>query len=441
MTLLNSQPLDRPFDLGKDALPPAAVWVIVSIAAFVTAALVWASLAPLEELSRAEGRIIPSGRTQIVQSAEAGVVTEILVRTGQQVEQGALLVRLDDTSTTSSAGEVQSRVMALEAQTTRLRIEYGGGANAPFVCPASLQTSAPELCENEAQLLASRAQSLIQNKGVLQERVEQRQRELAEAQANAQRIAQTLELSQQNHDLMAPLADQGLVARSTFISAQRELSELSGQRAANAELVARLQSALHESDLQLEQAETMFRQEALAELTSKLAELASLREQLRGATDRVSRTDIRAPVSGIVNSLEVNTIGAVVQPGSRILDIVPATDTLLVEARLNPADVAFIIPGQDANIKLTAYDFSIFGGLKGVVQNVSADSIVDPDTRETYYSVLIAVDQPGLAYRGETLPILPGMVTNVEIITGQKTVLQYLLKPITKAREEALRER
>ena len=155
----------------------------------------------------------------------------------------------------------------------------------------------------------------------------------------------------------------------------------------------------------------------------------------------MARTDIRSPVDGIVNSLDVNTIGAVVQAGSRLLDIVPVSDTLLVEARLKPSDVAFVLPGQEALIKLTAYDFSIFGGLTGKVENVSADSIVDPDTRETYYVVLVRADESALSYHDQELPVLPGMVTSVDILTGQKTVLQYLLKPINKARDEAFRER
>jgi len=300
---------------------------------------------------------------------------------------------------------------------------------------------AQEICDNEEDLLEVRAQSLEQGKEVLLQRVEQRRRELSEAIANQARIAEALVLAQSNHDIMAPLAEQGLVAQTNFNAVQRELSDLMGQRAAIDEAIARTRAALAEAELQVNQANLQFRQEALAEMTGRLAELASAREQLRGASDRVARTDIRSPVDGIVNSLEINTIGAVVQPGTRILDIVPVSATLLVEARLSPTDVAFVVPGQKANIKLTAYDFSIYGGLEGEVQNVSADSIVDPDTRETYYSVLIGTEQSGLAYRDQVLPILPGMVTSVEIITGRKTVLQYLLKPINKARDEALRER
>jgi adhesin transport system membrane fusion protein len=179
----------------------------------------------------------------------------------------------------------------------------------------------------------------------------------------------------------------------------------------------------------------------LAELTLRGAELASALEQLRGASDRVARTDVRSPVDGIVNSIDVSTIGAVVAAGARLLDIVPLSETLLVEARLKPSDVAFVVPGQEARIKLTAYDFSIYGGISGTVQNVSADSIVDPETRETYYVVLIEAGRNVLTHRGQELPVLPGMVTSVDILTGSKTILQYLLKPINKAREEALSER
>jgi membrane fusion protein, adhesin transport system len=442
MSLVNSRERALPsFGTTTDVPPRSSVLIIAFIAVFMLLAIVWASFAEVDELSRAEGRVIPSGKTQVVQSAEAGVVAEILVRPGQQVKRGQQLIRLDDTSITSSAGEVEARVRALDVQVVRLRLEYTGSPVTDFVCPESIAAFAPEICENEINLVAARAFSLEQNKDVLRQRVEQRRRELSEAEANRTRIEEGLVLARQSHDLMAPLAEQGLVARTTFIAAQRELSDLEGQREANVELMARLQAGLEEAQLQVAQAETLFRQEALAEMTVKLAELSSLRQQLRGAADRVERTDIRSPVDGIINSLEVNTIGAVVQPGTRILDIVPATDTLVVEARLNPADVAFVLPGQEANIKLTAYDFSIFGGLTGVAQNVSADSILDPDTRETYYSVLISTDGQGLEYRGEFLPIMPGMVTSVEIITGKKTILQYLLKPINKARTEALSER
>jgi membrane fusion protein, adhesin transport system len=427
------------YTLAEDRPPRAWAMVVVAVCTFLFLALAWASWAEVDEISRADGRVIPSGKTQVIQSAEPGVIVDILVRAGEQVKKDQQLIRLDDTTTSSSAGEVQARVQALQAQVARLRAEYEGAASYP--CPQAIEAAAPDICSNEANLMTVRAAALEQGKQVLLQRVEQRRRELAEAVANEERLRQSLALAQANLDLLQPLAEKGLVAQTEFIGARREVSDLSGELRVTDESKARLQAALAEAELQVQQADLQFRQDALAELTLRLAELASADEQLRGASDRVARTDIRSPVDGIVNSLDVNTIGAVVQAGSRLLDIVPVSDTLLVEARLKPSDVAFVLPGQEAMIKLTAYDFSIFGGLRGEVENVSADSIVDPETRETYYVVIVRADASALSYRDQELPVLPGMVTNVEILTGKKTVLQYLLKPINKARDEAFRER
>jgi adhesin transport system membrane fusion protein len=429
------------FALENDRPPLGWLVVVVAIAIFLTLAVIWASLAEVDELSRAPGRVIPSGKTQVIQSAEPGVVTEILVRAGEQVKRGQQLIRLDDTTTSSSAGEVEARVRALRAQVARLEVEYEGGGAPVFLCPAEVEEAAPQVCQNEANLMQVRAQALAQGKEVLLQRVEQRRRELAENASNQERLARSGELAQENLALLEPLAEKGLIAQTELIAAQREVNELTGQIAAAEEAAARLRAALSEAELQVQQADLQFRQDALSEMTLRLAELASAEEVLRGAADRVSRTDIRSPVDGIVNNLDINTIGAVVAAGTRLLDVVPVSDVLLVEARLKPSDVAFVVPGQKANIKLTAYDFSVFGGLTGVVQNVSADSIVDPQTQETYYLVLVKADTATLKYRDEELPILPGMVTDVEILTGKKTVLQYLLKPINKARDEAFRER
>lgn len=423
--------------------PPPRSWlyVVVIISIFAVVALVWASWAEVDEISRAEGRVIPSGKTQVVQAAEAGVVTDILVRAGERVHQGQQLIQLDDTTTSSSAGEVQARFLALLAQTTRLRAESQGLGTDSFICPADITVSAPEVCDSEIALMTSRAASLAQGTEVLEQRVEQRQRELGETTANEARLNDNLRIARERLTLMEPLAEKGLVAQTTFLDAQREVGDLSGQVAAVTESVARIEAALKEAQLQVDQAVLQFRQDALAELTLGLAELASTQQQLRGAEDRVRRTDIRSPVDGVVNAVEVNTIGGVVAAGEKLLDIVPVSDVLLVEARLRPSDVAFIIPGQEARIKLTAYDFSIYGGLTGHVVNVSADSMVDPNTRETYYLVQIQADRSVLEFRGQELPVLPGMVTSVDILTGKRTVLQYLLKPINKVRQEAFSER
>lgn len=429
------------YALDYDRPPRHWLWVIVLVCVFLGLALVWASTAEIDELSRAEGRVIPSSKTQVIQSAEAGVVAEILVRRGEQVKKGQQLVRLDDTTTTSSAGEVEAKVRALQAQVARLQIEYEGRALEGYTCPPDVLAEVPAVCDNESKLLKARLDTLNQGKEVLAQRVEQRQRELSEALANKARLEEAYTLAEQNLALIRPMAEKKLVSQTEFLSAQRDVNDTKGQRDAVIESIARLESAVSEAELQVQQAELQFRQDALNDLTLRLAELSSAEQALRGASDRVRRTDIRSPVDGIVNEIAINTVGGFVQPGERLLEVVPMEDALLVEARLKPSDVAFVLPGQPAEIKFTAYDFSIFGGLRGEVQSVGADSIIDPNTRETYYIVLIKTPESVLHYNDEELPILPGMVTTVEILTGKKTVLQYLLKPINKARDEAMRER
>lgn len=429
------------YRLPTDEPPRSWSYIIAIIGAVLVVFLIWANWAEIDQVSRAEGKVIPSGKTQIVQSAEAGVVTDILVRSGEQVTAGQLLIRLDDTNTASSAGEVRARVLALQAQVERLRVESNGLSTVDYACPALVALEAQQVCAAEIELLNSRLSSLNSTNEVLIQRVEQRQRELNEVAINKTRLQSTLDITQQRLDLVEPMAERGLTAQTDLLALRAEVSDLSGQIAAADESSARLQAALREAQLQVQQAEQQFRQEALSEMTLRSAELASAEQQLRGAADRVARTDVRSPVDGVVNSIDITTIGAVVTAGSRLLDIVPKSDFLLVEARLKPADVAFVIPGQLARIKFTAYDFSVYGGLEGVVTNVSADSIVDEQTRETYYLVTVRAEQTTLDYRDQELAILPGMVSTVDIITGKHSILQYLLKPINKVQQEALIER
>lgn len=426
-------PVDRP--------PRSWTHIIMLIAAVVVAFLIWANWAEVDQISRAEGKVIPSGKSQIVQSAEPGVITDIFVRSGEQVSAGQLLVRLDDTTTASSAGEVEARVLALSAQVERLRVESTGLALSDYVCPDRVTEEAPEVCVAELDLLASRLESRVSTGEVLQQRVEQRQRELNEVTVNKARLEANLTISQERLALVEPMAERGLTARTDLLALRSEVADLSGQIAASEEGAARLVAALREAQLQVRQADQQFRQEALSELTLRRAELASAVQQLRGAADRVSRTEVRSPVDGIVNAIDVTTIGAVVTAGARLMDIVPKSDFLLVEARLKPSDVAFVIPGQPARIQFTAYDFSVYGGLQGIVDNVSADSLVDEQTRETYYLVTVRAEETVLNYRTQELAILPGMVTTVDIITGKHSILQYLLKPINKVQQEALIER
>ncbi len=412
--------------------------IVLLSAAFVAVAIGWASVAELDEVTRADGRVIPSSKTQVVQSSEPGVVQDIFVRLGQRVNRGDVLIRLDDTTTASSLGESVARAQALRARIARLRVEHAGDPVGGFTCPEGVSA---DVCANETSLLAARHQSFLKNVSVFEARVQQRQRELAETRSNIDRLTESLALAENELTLLEPLAERRLVSQTDYIRVQRDVADLEGQIRTGMESVGRIQAAQREAELQAQQLELQFRQDALSELTEHLAELAVLDQTIRGAEDRVSRTDIRSPVDGIVNNLAINTVGAFVTAGTAVVDIVPVDDTLLVEAQVRPSDIAFIRPGQDATVKITAYDFSIYGGIAGVVDQVSPDSVLDPETRETFYTVLVTTDIAELERDGQTFPILPGMVTQVDILTGKKTILQYLLKPINKARQEALRER
>ncbi|MCP8939315.1 HlyD family type I secretion periplasmic adaptor subunit [Alsobacter sp. SYSU M60028] len=437
-----SGPKPRRLQSRPDGAARSATTIIVSVSLLGAFLIGWAALAEVDEVTRGEGKIIPSKKTQTIQSSEPGVVQEILVRLGQQVRQGDLLVRLDSTMTNSNLGEVEAKTRTLQAQIARLKIESEGRAEGGFVCPDELKEQ-PQICANEANLLSSRYDGLKKRSATLTERVEQRQRELNEAQQNATRFSDGLALAEQELDIITPMAARNIAPKTELLRAQRAVVDLRGQKAANREAIARVEAALREANNALQEENLKFRQDALAELTKASAEYSVLRETMKGAEERVRRTDIRSPVDGLVNTLAVNTVGGFVAAGGHIMDIVPLEDALIVETKVRPADIAFLRTGQQALVKVTAYDFSIYGGLNGVVEHVSPDSVVDDTGREkeTFYIVQVRTDHSTLRHNGRDYPIMPGMIAQVDILTGKKTVLDYLLKPIIKAKQEALRER
>ncbi len=424
-----------------DTPPFMARMIVGLVAALIVIFLAWAAIAEIDEIARGEGKVIPVSKTQIVQSSEAGVVETIAVQVGQVVRKGELIVQLNNTTTESSLGESVAKARALGAKIARLALEETGSYDAAFVCPQEVEKVASKVCENEERLFSANKAAFLNKAGVLKERVRQRENELSEAQANIVRLEQNIAQSTRQFDLMSPLAKKGLVAQTELISLERELTDQRGQITVYQESLERLRGAVEEARLQVDELALQLRQQALTEKAQTLAELSVIDETIRGATDRVSRTDIRSPVDGIVNTLEVNTIGAYVDPGTVVAGIVPTAETLLVEAKISPRDVAFITRGQKAIVKVTAYDFSIFGGLEGEVTNVSADSIVDKEKGETFYLVQVKTDKSELVRDGKSYPIIPGMVASAEIMTGRKTILSYLMKPINKAQSVALTER
>lgn len=429
----------RAFRMG-DRPPRLASQAIRLIGAFLVAGLAWANFSHVEEITRGSGKVIPSARTQVIQSSEAGVVRDIFVRQGQRVTQGELLIRLDDTPNAAKAGEAEAQGRALRAQIARLEAETTG-PETPLECPKDIEESAPAICQNERKLLTARQENTRARIESFKERLEQRRRELGEVTAQTQRFTESLVLAEKELAIIAPMASRNMVSQLELIRTQRQVVELKGQLSGAKETSAKLEAALREASLQVAEQTSQLQREALAELTARRAEWSVVQETLRGAEERVRRTDIRSPVDGVVNSLAVNTVGAYVNPGERLLDIVPSDGKLLIEARVKPSDIAFIAAGQKALIKISAYDFYQYGGLNGIVDQVSADSIYDTNSKETFYIVLVRSDETSLKLGKSIHSIIPGMTADVDIITGDKTILTYLLKPINRARHEALTER
>jgi membrane fusion protein, adhesin transport system len=411
--------------------------IIVAATAGLLIFLIWASLAQVDEVTRGQGRVIPSSKVQVVQAAEPTTIDTILVRSGQRVRKGQLLVRLDDTESSSQLGQIEAENRSLGARAARLSREGGVGGT----CPPNPDGTVPDECQQEAALQSVRESALRSRIQGLNSAVEQRRRDLGEAQATVGGLRSSLQLAQNQVNMLAPLAAKNIVPQTELLSAQREVSDLQGRLGAAQQAASRAAAAINEAQAQASEAGFQFRQEALNERSQLAAKIAVNSESLRGAAGRLSRAEIRSPVDGVVNDVQVTTIGGFVQAGQKIMQVVPIGEKLLVEARVTPKDIAFIKVNDRANVKVTAYDFSIYGGLSGKVVQVSADSIYDEVTKEAYFTVVVETDRSYLVSGGRRLPITPGMICDVEIITGRKSILTYLLKPVLKASSEALRER
>ena len=421
--------------------PKGAVISVILIGLMLAAFVFWANWAKLDEVTRGEGRVIPSSKTQMVQSLEGGIVKELLVRTGDRIKKGDILVRIDDTGFSSNLGEVTAKIMTFTARTTRLRHESDGDLSADPQFPAELLAASPDLVKNELSLFQAKRNSLQTQIGILNERVEQRTRELGEVKTALVRFQTNLKLANEEMKLKKPLAANGVVPRTEIIRLERDIADTAGQIATQNETEPKLEAAVREAQGQVKEQEEKFRQDARAELSEAEAQLAVIQETLRAAKDRVFRADIKSPVDGIVNKINSNTVGGVVQAGQTLMEVVPLEDSLFIEAKIRPADIAFVRSKQAAVVKITAYDFSIYGGLEGEVERISADSVYDEQLHENFYLVTVKTLQNTLKTEKENLPIIPGMVASVDILTGKKSVLEYLLKPIKKARNEAMRER
>ena len=368
-------------EIIENTSPRGGRLIIWSILIFIIFVLIWTSIAEIDEVTRGEGTVIPSRQIQIIQNLEGGIISEILVREGDVVDKGQVLIKLDNTLFAAALREGETHCMEHRAKAARLKAE---ASLEEFIPPQIVVEKYPQFVQREYQLyLARKEQFERQEKSLLKEL-----------------------------KMMRPLVKEGAVSEIEILRLDRNLNELRDDYCTGARM----------------------------ELNDLLAEISRLQESNQALRDKFNRTEITAPLKGVIKQVMVNTIGGVIKPGMDVLEIVPLDDSLLIEARVTPADIAFIHPGQEVMVKITAYDFSIYGGLTGKIENIGADTISD-DNNLSYYKIRVRTNKSKFGSEGNPLPIIPGMSARVDILTGKKTILHYLLKPVFRAKEKAFRER
>lgn len=411
--------------------------LLYTIAAFFVIALVWAAFTELEEVTRGEGKIIPSSQIQVIQSLEGGIVEEFLVREGETVQRDQVLLRMRNVQAKSEYAAQRKRYLSLLATLERLKAEAEG---TPLTFPEELSREAPDAVRVEGDAYDANRRESANQSNVLQQQLSQRRQEVTELRKRISDLGSIVALTREEQEMIKPAVARGAAPQIELIQIERRLaeqqSELNGLRLA----LPRSEAAVKEAEEKLKEQENTFRARAQRELPTIRAEMDSLKETLETYRDREERTDIRSPVYGTVKDMKITTVGGVVRPGDPILEVVPLEDTLLIEAQVRPSDIAFIRPGMKAVVKITAYDYSIYGGLEGEITDISADTIVD-DKGESFYRVRVRTNETVLTYNGKAHQIIPGMTAGVDIITGKKSIMDYLLKPFIKASQTALRER
>ncbi len=374
-----------------------ASFLLWAIMALFVSLIFWAANSEIDEVTKGEGRVIPSSSMQTIQNLEGGIVAELLVKEGDSVKVGQVLVRIDDTQTSSAYRENLAKSQAFAARLARLIAESKDYEELVF--PEFIIIDRRDLFIRETELFDKRKKERSEQKIILEK---------------------SLRLASEELTMTIPLVQKGILSKVEQLRLEREVNEVEGK---------------------LKELIGGFQQEAMERFNETKAELEGLDEVIQGREDRVKRALVRSPVAGIVNRVYVSTVGGVIQPGEPIVDIVPNDDALVVEAKIRPADIAFLRPGQEVILKFTAYDFSIYGGLEGEVVHISADTIQDEIDKEHYYMIKVRNTGGMLKSGGKELSIIPGMVTEVDILTGRRTVLQYLTKPLHRMRFNSLTER
>ncbi|RXJ98650.1 secretion protein HylD [Arcobacter sp. CECT 8986] len=412
----------------------------------LTLFILWASLAKIDEVAKGNGKVIPYDKIQRVQSFDGGIISEILIKEGQQVKKGDPLLKIDTTRFRASFEENKQAYLNLMAVQVRLEAEANIDINKPIPkleFPKEVLENGQEYAASERSLLYSQYNELKSSVDVLKNQLGQKQQELKEVQYTIKNLRKSFRIIKEQRRTIQLLAQKGAKSKYDVLNIEKEYNKTSGDLDAALLSVPRSKLAIKEARFKIDEKVNAFKREASDTLQKTVGELNKIKAKLVADKDKVAKTILKSPVDGTVKQIYLNTIGGVVQSGMDLVEIVPNSSSLLVEAKIDPKDIAFINPSHKAIVKITAYDFSIYGGLDGKIVDISADSIVDKESKDqkSYYRVIVKTDKNFLEKDGRKLPIIPGMVASVDIITGKKTILDFILKPILKVKQNAFTER
>ncbi len=397
----------------------------------------WAYTSEIEEFTRGDGKVIPSQQIQVIQNLEGGILSEVMIKVGDEVKKGELLLKIDRTRFNASFEETNLKFLSFKAKAARLTAEAN---NKKFIVPSEIVDQRPGIGRREEELFSSRKKGLNSNLEILKEQINQRQQEIKELESKLVELKKTFTLIDRELVLTRPLVAQGVVSEIDLLHLERQASQMNGEMEAARLALPRAMSRLQEGKIAMREEKISFANKAKEELNDVLTKLEGVSASSVALKDRLKRTSVYSPVHGTINQILINTVGGIIQPGMDLIEIVPLDDTLLIEAQIKPADIAFLHPNQKAVVKFTAYDYTIYGGLDAELEHISADSIKD-EQGNSFYLATLRTHKNHLGSDSAPLPIMPGMVTTIDILTGKKTILTYILKPMLRARHMALRER
>lgn len=428
---------DRYLDTDDD-LPLAKHLLLMGITAFILIFIIWANFATLDEVTKGEGRIVPSSENQILQSLEGGIVDKIHVREGNKVKAGQILMQLRDVQAGAELGENQAKYYGLMATVARLQAEADGKAVPEF--PPEVMEKAPQSVQDEMSAFRANQLQIESQISVFRSQASQKETEVNEISSRISDLRRVIALTREKKAAIEPLVARGSAPKLELLDLESEIAQKETEINSLSSSLPRARAGVGEMNARIHDVTSRSKADAQVKLAQIMIDVNALKQSGGALQDRKTRAEIRSPVDGIVKDMKINTVGGVVKAGEAFIEIVPLDDQLVVEARVRPADIAFLRPGQEATIKISAYDFSIYGGLKAELVDISADTITN-EKGESFYRVRLKTDQTSLIRKGEILPIIPGMVANVDILTGHKTVMEYLMKPFVKTVSESLHER